>query len=434
MKLYSLLLAIAAFFGTIRIFGLSLFDEIAFLLLFALLAIFYSNSSQPATSSDKSLNKFYLSASFSYKILIFYLIFSLFYGLQVDLYFGKIRWLIILTALLFYDYFAYCYLRNKIYHEQQNLFVRQFYNYGYFFCLFYLLYGLLAQLAFGISPNFIQAAQVEAPYAIWGTTAYVAIIFLPLLLYNRVLFTSGKITKLRFLSAYLICVSVMLFFDARTLAVILILFLCVEFLMMKFSYKIFSIILLTPVAILFISFAGNFINDLLSSGGFLLSFVDESSAEETLRDFDRVAHYIAAYEVLTSSNIYVFFGSGFLNAGTVMQEAYFNVYHQFGVTPANLKANTAGATQVSTFGLSAFLVENGLVGLALLIYHFFNLMRAAIKTKLIMPSLYLVIIYPLLFLLLFSIYLNDNMYFYLLLSPATIIYPLTHKSKPSTII
>jgi len=430
MKLFSFLLSIIALIGTIRIFDLSLFDEIAFLLLFVLLVLYKSSNKKTFSIPNKlKVNKYYSKASFSYQILFIYLIASLIYGLHVDLYFGKIRWLIILTALLFYDHFVGYYLSNKLNYSSNSIFLRRFYNSIYLFCLFYLVYGLLAQLLFDIPTGYLQAAsEGKGWFAIWGTTAYVAIIFLPLLLFNRALFTAGKITRLRFLSAYFICFSVMLIYDTRVLAVILSLFLLVEFLKMKFSNKIFIIILLTPLATIFLFYADNFVKDLLSSGGFLFTFINESSAEENLRDFDRVAHYIATYQVLSSSTIYALFGSGFLNAGTVIVDAYFNVYYQYGITTF-VRTNLAGATQVGTFGLSAFLIENGLVGLMLLFYHIFNLIKAAIKTNLIVSSLFVLIIYPLLFLLFFTIYLNDNMFFYLLLSPATIIYPLIKDKK-----
>ena len=90
----------------------------------------------------------------------------------------------------------------------------------------------------------------------------------------------------------------------------------------------------------------------------------------------------------------------------------------------NLVENIAGKTQISTFGLSAFLIENGLIGGLLLLIHLYNLCMFSIKTKLLVPSIYVVIVYSLLIFILFSIYLNDNMLFYLMLSPSIFIYPL----------
>ena len=160
MKLFSFLLSIIALSGTIRIFGLSLFDEIAFLFLFALLVLYKSSSKKTFSIPIKlKVNKYYSKASFSYQILFIYLIASLIYGLYVDLYFGKIRWLIILTALLFYDHFVGYYLNNKLNYSSNSIFLRRFYNSIYLFCLFYLVYGLLAQLLFDIPPSYLQAAE-----------------------------------------------------------------------------------------------------------------------------------------------------------------------------------------------------------------------------------------------------------------------------------
>ena len=73
-----------------------------------------------------------------------------------------------------------------------------------------------------------------------------------------------------------------------------------------------------------------------------------------LEIFDRVAHYIATYQILGESISTALFGSGFLNAGTTIIDAYLDIYHQYGIMTGNLVENIAGKTQISTFGLSAF--------------------------------------------------------------------------------
>jgi len=428
MKLFSILLSLIAVIGNIKIFGLSLFDEILFLLLFLLLANFkYSN--KIVLTDTLPINKYYLRASFSYKLLFIYLIFSLFIGLQIDLYFGKIRWLIILFALLFYDYFAYIYQKNKLQYFQNLPHLRTLYFTVFNFSIFYLVYALFAKLFFDISPDLLQAAEVEAWYAIWNTTAYVAIIFLILLFYNKALRANGLISKYRFFAAYFLTALIALYFDTRTAAVILLIFIIVEFLKMKFFSKIFFGLLAVPIFVIIAIVAESFIDDFISSGGFLLTLVDGSNAEENLRDFDRVAHYIATYDFLNSSSTNALFGSGFLNAGTIIKDYYSNVYYQFGLNPGIGGRNIAGNLRVGTFGLSAFLIENGLIGFFLLLYHVYNLIRAATTSNLLISPIYIIIIYPLLFLLFFSIYLNDNIIFYLLFSPATIIYPLINSNN-----
>ena len=62
-----------------------------------------------------------------------------------------------------------------------------------------------------------------------------------------------------------------------------------------------------------------------------------------------VAHYIATYQILSESISTALFGSGFLNAGTTIIDAYLDIYHQYGIMTGNLVENIAGKTQISNF-------------------------------------------------------------------------------------
>ena len=74
MGLYSLLLSIAMLSGAIRFAGISLIDEMAFLLSFFLI-INYRRQKEGCNSQN--IGKYYSRAVFSFKILFIYLIFSL---------------------------------------------------------------------------------------------------------------------------------------------------------------------------------------------------------------------------------------------------------------------------------------------------------------------------------------------------------------------
>lgn len=423
MRLYIFLFSIILVSGSIKIFGLSLLDEFVFIVLLILLINFkYSNK----TSNDEVnlKNKYFSKAIFSHRILFIYLIISLFYGLQTELYFGKIRWLLILLSIIYFEYFLLFYFHSKLSLTNINFYFSKVFKFLYFFSFGYLLYGLIAEKIFNIPIGNIQAAEVQAWYAIWGTTAYTAIIFLPLLLFNRIAYSNKLISSTWFFSTYLLCSAVMIFFDTRTLGVILFIFLLAEFYNMKFSHKAASTLIIAPIMTVFFLTYQDFFNQLLNSGGFFFYLIDENNAQESFQDFDRIAHYIAAYDVLSTSISNALLGGGFLNAGMLIKESYENVYLQFGMIPGVGNINIAGSNQIATFGLSAYLIENGLIGLILLIYHIYNLTLLILKTNTSVSRNYLIAIYPLLVFLLFTIYINDNMLYYLLLSPTAMLCPL----------
>ena len=170
-----------------------------------------------------------------------------------------------------------------------------------------------------------------------------------------------------------------------------------------------------------------FIESFLSSGGFLWQLINNEPIT-SVRDFDRVAHYIAAFNTINHSVFEIIFGTGFLNAGLSIVEEYHNVYQQYGVPSSDARINMSGIT-IGTFGLSAFIIENGWLGLLLFVTHIYNMCVLAIKEKLIVPSSYVVATYFLLILIIFSIYINDNMAFYLMLIPSIFIYPLLRNNK-----
>ena len=72
---------------------------------------------------------------------------------------------------------------------------------------------------------------------------------------------------------------------------------------------------------------------------------------------------------------------------------------------------------MGTFGLSAFVIENGLVGIILLLAHVYKISKLVVRSSMIVSPIFIFVSYAVLLLIFFSIYINDNMAFYLLLSP-----------------
>lgn len=419
MGVYSLSLSITMLVGALRFSGLSLLDEMSFLMLVTLL-IFYRKNKENY-SQRHHVSKYYSRATLSFRVLFVYLICSLFYGLLYDPYFGKLRWFIILAAILLSDSAFLFYLRRRFNEINRFRHICMVYNYVFAFCVFYILYGLVAKYLFNILPANLQDAQTDAWYAIWGTSAYTAIIFLPLLVFNKVLRFNGYISRIKYLSAYTVTAVAAVFYDSRVMMLMLLAFFTAEFFRLKSGYKL---IVGSSVALVVIAFGPQVISGNLStSGGFLFALLSDDSGTASGGDFDRVAHYIAAYDVLNNSLIEALVGTGFLNAGKAIIPAYFRVYSEFGMSAAPVKFNLSGAT-MGTFGLSAFLIENGLIGIILFIVHLYNLCMVAIKTRLILPSIFIIMTYVVLLFIFFSIYINDNMLFYLLLSPSIFLYPL----------
>lgn len=424
MKLFSFLFGITLFSGVMRFSGISLLDEAAFLVLLCLLILFKKKNARAGPSPY--INKYYSRAKASYLFLFSYLILSLFHGFLIDPYIGKLRWLVILAALLVCDNYFSFYLRSKINDANRITHIKRIYNLLLFFIIFYFLYAVLARVLFGISPDLIQDAQTDAWYAIWATTAYTASIFLPLLLFNKLLKINKNVSNIKYFSIYLLAIFFVVFFDSRIMIVILFMFFFAAVYKMRplTTLTVFSVISIAVVVVGAQILASGFMGNLSTSGGFLIYLASDGASGNVSGDFDRVAHYIATYQILSESISTALFGSGFLNAGTTIIDAYLDIYHQYGIMTGNLVENIAGKTQISTFGLSAFLIENGLIGGLLLLIHLYNLCMFSIKTKLLVPSIYVVIVYSLLIFILFSIYLNDNMLFYLMLSPSIFIYPL----------
>ena len=204
MKLFSFLFGVTLFSGVMRFSGISLLDEAAFLVLLCLLILFKKKNARSGPSPY--INKYYSRAKASYLILFSYLILSLFHGFLIDPYIGKLRWLVILAALLVCDNYFSFYLRSKINDANRITHIKRIYNLLLFFIIFYFLYAVLARVLFGISPDLIQDAQIDAWYAIWATTAYTASIFLPLLLFNKLPKINKNVSNIKYFSIYLLAI------------------------------------------------------------------------------------------------------------------------------------------------------------------------------------------------------------------------------------
>lgn len=417
IALYSLLLSIAMLSGVIRFSGISLTDEIAFLLLFLLII---SHKKKIERGNSKNISKYYSRTVFSFKILFIYLIFSLLHGLFYDLYFGKIRWVIVFTALLLSDSTFFLYLSRRFKEVNRYHYASKAYKYVLSFCFVYVIYGLVAKYLGNIPVGLIQDVQTDAWYAIWGTSAYTAIIFIPLLLFSKALRSDGNLSRGMFLFVYAIVVAAAILYDSRVMMVILLLFFTAEIYQFRTIYKL---IICSSVAVVVAVFGSHVANTTLaSSGGFLISLIMDDGVI-VRGDFDRIAHYIAAYNTLSNSFLDALIGKGFLNAGKAIIPEYHNVYNTFGFATGSITINLSGES-ISTFGLSAFFIENGLIGMSLLMLHLYNLCMVAIKTRLLVPSIYMIMAYASLLLIFYSIYINDNMMFYLMLSPSIFLYPL----------
>ena len=112
------------------------------------------------------------------------------------------------------NYFSF-YLRSKINDANRITHIKRIYNLLLFFIIFYFLYAVLARVLFGISPDLIQSAQIDAWYAIWATTAYTASIFLPLLLFNKLLKINKNVSNIKYFSIYLVAIFFVVFFDSK---------------------------------------------------------------------------------------------------------------------------------------------------------------------------------------------------------------------------
>jgi hypothetical protein len=427
LNFYSILVTIIFVSGSIRFHGLSLIDEMSFLILLLLLII-YRYINPTLKTSGLNVNFYYKKANTSFNILFLYLIFSLIHGVYFNPYFGKIRWAIILISIMLVNKFLLFYLYEKLNDYSRIILLKKIQSYLLYFALFYIFYALFFKLFFGINPAYIQAAQIEAWYAIWGTTAYTAIIFLPLMLYSKVLFVNKIISLNKIFFIYVLLFSAGIFFDSRMILIVLLTYIATDIYQSKFK-ALFLLMILITIPIVVMNFSEvPFIEQLWSSGGFLWQLIFNDTSVRMWRDFDRVAHYIAAFNTINHSAFEMIFGTGFLNAGKSIIAEYFNVYNQYGRDAGVISSNMSGISK-STFGLSAFIIENGYLGLILFIMHIYNMCMLAIKTKIIAPSSYIVVTYFLLILIMFTIYINDNMAFYILLTPSIFIYPLMNNSK-----
>ena len=132
MKLFSFLFGVTLFSGVMRFSGISLLDEAAFLVLLCLLILFKKKNARSGPSPY--INKYYSRAKASYLILFSYLILSLFFtAFYIDPYIGKLRWLVILAALLVCDNYFSFYLRSKINDANRITHIKRIYNLLSFF-------------------------------------------------------------------------------------------------------------------------------------------------------------------------------------------------------------------------------------------------------------------------------------------------------------
>ena len=421
-NLYSILISVIFVSGSLRLHGISLIDEGVFLI-FLILMYNYREKNNTYRNSSLYINHYFKKANNSFNILFIYLFFSLIHGLYYDPYFGKIRWAVILVGIVLVNKLVLFYLHDKLNNYSRIILLKKIQKYILYFCIFYVLYALIFKLFFGLGVEFIQNAQIEAWYAIWGTTAYVAIIFLPLILYSKVLYVNKAISLNKLIFVYLLLFFAAIVFDSRVMLLTFFLYLAVEVYQSKRKFLFMSIMSAIVTISMPFFLETLFFQDFMNSGGFLwqLLFDDQIIS---FRDFDRVAHYIAAFNVINNSFFEMIFGTGFLNAGKSIINEYHNVYSQYEVLSAQHIASNLSGVSKGTFGLSAFIIENGWLGILLFFIHIYNMCMIAIRSKLIIPPLYIVATYLLLIFIIFSIYINDNMAFYLILIPSIFIYPL----------
>jgi len=425
-NLYSILISVIFVSGSLRFYGISLIDE-TFFLIFLILLSNYRERNKTSSNSNFYDNYYFKKANKSFNILFLYLIFSLMLGLYSDLYFGKIRWAVILVSIVLVNKLTLFYLHDKLNNYSRIILFKKIHKYILYFCIFYVSYALFFKLFFGLDPAYIQSAQIEAWYAIWGTTAYTAIIFLLLVLYSKILYVNKAISLNKLIFVYLLLFFASILFDSRTMLLVLLLYLVVD--MYQSNYKFFFISIILAIATILILYFSqtSFIQDFMSSGSFLWQLLFEDVITGR-RDFDRVAHYIAAFNAINNSFFEMIVGTGFLNAGKSIINEYYNVYNQYEVTAGPIASNISGLSK-GTFGLSAFIIENGWLGVLLFVMHIYNMCMIAVKIKLIVPPLYIVATYLLLVFIMFTIYINDNMAFYLMLIPSIFIYPLISNNR-----
>ena len=267
MRLFSILFALILSSGAIRFYGISLIDEFTLLLLIVLLLFFKKRSVKSQHEID--VGQDFISANWTFGVLCTYLIFSLLHGVIYDAYFGKVRWLIIFISLVILGPALSFYFKRQFLYFDYRRFVGPVYHFLLVFSFIYLSYGVIASAVFSVEPAYIQSAEVSAWYAIWGTSAYASIIFLPLLLFNRALYSNYHISRSKFLMVYVLTACTALFYDSRVMAVMLAGFWLAEFMLLKVRFKALTLGGVVLLASLFgaqLSFI-----DWSSSGGFLFS-------------------------------------------------------------------------------------------------------------------------------------------------------------------
>lgn len=273
----------------------------------------------------------------------------------------------------------------------------------------YIAAGLYSESFRGISRWMAQQTE-------WGSTAYSVF---PCLLAIPVAFSAltSKSGQFRYL-AWLTLLSIMIaafYYDSRSVQFVILIFFSITALFAGIRFILKTAVAYSAILAFFlilvwpqnrdISF---FFDDLFHSG----SAVFSGEGARSGRDMDRWIHMQVAFTSISDKWDTLLFGTGFRTSGTVISLNLYNLYQE------HLPGEAAGVTaDASTEGFTAFVVENGLIGLSLLILNMLLVIgQITIRTtKKIRCDLIAII--ALAFCWMFLINMLDILLFYFLIMP-----------------
>lgn len=354
---------------------------------------------------------------------IFFIVFIIFMSIQVlrgiffymDFnffdYIKKIRWLYFFALILITFLISRSKYKDLDFQNQINS-IYLISKYGILFLFLYSIFGLISFLKFG-GTQFIQYAELQESWAIFGATAYVSVIYLMIIPAGFVLI---KQSKKYFLTGVLLIsfsVVVSIFFGSRIsliYIIFLVLFFFVEHLRKKnyfYTFVISSFILILILLVVHYVYKLNiyftFIEDLY------LTIENFFSTEKSLKDIDRRVWNISAIEAIRENIPNFLFGWGYRTSGYIIAPYVYDLFIEFGISrDYNL--------DVSATGFTALLVDTGFIGILMFIVLIFS-STSQIFFKSNKLDIF-ILISPIYFtLIFFVINITDVILYYLILMP-----------------
>lgn len=358
-----------------------------------------------------------------FNMLILYFLFEAVRGAIVYYYedgfaeaLRKVRWIIMFASIGIFSNIVY---HMKIDRVGNKIIMNTLFA-GIAYFIFYIAYGAISQLVFGINRYQMQFAQSGSIFAIWTTTAYAMYPIVAVLpaVYVCLKQLDKKYHKYGYLALLAIFFAA-LYYDSRSGLIVSVFFSVLLLISMRKDRALYVLIISLVALVIYISINPaetfyNMLDDLASSGGSLWSFGSDYTVK---KDLDRTIQIVASLNSISESAPSFLFGYGYAVSGKIIGLHFYDL--------AIAYQNYKFGGNFSNFGtefIPAILVDGGVVGFLLLLANIGLSMLVIARSKNSRNKLIMIVMICVAFLWGFVINIHDAVLFYCIIMPRGIMF------------